>query len=119
MAFVGNSQPDKKILAQVRPVGTIPIAIYNLPVGKRFATIKSVTVANTLTIPVVYSIYLDADGAILNNDSIIIPEVTQAANSTQDFSVNWSFSDPLATLGVRVNSAPSITFTFFGEEENG
>jgi len=113
-------QFDGKILGQLRPSNTSAASIYSPATEVKIARLFGIFVTNTTSTATTFSLYVDNDGAVFDEDSALFFDTILGVNS----SIHIEFTDKPLTLnnesanfGVKSGTNNAVNFTLYGEEK--
>ncbi|KKN96843.1 hypothetical protein LCGC14_0164870 [marine sediment metagenome] len=78
--------------------------------------IKSVSVCNVNGAKIAFSIFLDDDGAVFDENTALYFEAELSKGQTFEREVWWPMNNLSGNLGVQVDTAQGASFTFHGAE---
>ena len=103
-----------KQLGQLRPADTTAASLWSPGAGEEIV-MHTLFIANRSAVSADYTLYYDDDGAVFDDDSVIVPATTLTAGKTYVLQVQVSSNQSAANFGVKTSVADAINFMAFGE----
>jgi len=114
MSYTDLNPSVHKMLGQHRPTVTTAISLYAPAVGVR-GIIKSIVVANTKTAAGKYTIYIDEDGSLCDDTTMLLRNKIVNGEISDIYTFEASIKNP-GHICVQVDVIDRLTFTVFGYE---
>lgn len=80
----------------------------------RVDSVKSIVVCNPTASAVKYSVYYDSDGETWDATTALFDDVSLPSNHTDVLAVGAILTDAAGSVGVKVETADTLVFTYFG-----
>jgi hypothetical protein len=104
---------------QLRPDSTSAQSLYTPDLSGtddlRVDTVTSIVACNPTTSSVKYSIYLDFTGSTFDATTVLFNDIILPPNTTDVIAFGGILSSVSGNIGVKVDTADSAVFTFFGD----
>lgn len=104
-----------KLLGQSAPSSTTAATAYSRPASTE-AVIRNIVVCNTTAVSAAFRIFHHDSGTTYNAGTALFYDVTIAANTTVQIDCFICMNTASGTIGVRTDTANSLTFSIYGIE---
>lgn len=104
---------QEKQLGQARENSTNAVSVYS-PGTATTAIIKNITVANTSGSPANLSIYIDDNGTVYDESTVLIPG--SEVDEVFQLDVYWPMNNSNGNLAYKSSVANALTISVFGAE---